>query len=304
MKRLWKWLLLILAAVFVCGGSLYYVQHSHGHQSSASKPAKIVKPNVHLVALGDSLTYGQGDEKNNGGYVGQIKPALEKKYDTKVSTKNYGVSGDRSDQILKRLNNQPEMRKNLRHADVIVMTVGGNDLMQKLQGDLLSSKGDVSDDVAQAQVSYQKKLKALLTAVRKQNSHAPIFLFSIYNPVYTYFPQVSIINNSIAKWNETSKDTVKLFKPAYFVNIDHLMSYGQYRTESQRSKLIKASKEVNQTSISQKQVVAIMDHRAKNLNEYISTDDNFHPNHRGYAQMTKALLHKMEQHDAFMYEKR
>lgn len=301
MKKIWKWLLLMVVVIVACGGVYYFVQQPLGHES---QPTKVVKKHVRLVAIGDSLTYGQGDEKDNGGYVGQIKPALEKQYDTKVSTWNYGVSGDRSDQILKRLNNQPKMRKNLKKADVIVMTVGGNDLMQKLQGDLLSSKSNVSDDVAKARTGYEKKLKTLFTAVCKQNDHAPIFLFSIYNPVYTYFPQVSVINDSISKWNQTSKDTVQNFKPAYFVDINHLMSYGQYKTQAKRAQLIKASKQVNQTSISQKQVVAIMDHREKNLNKYISTEDNFHPNNRGYAQMTKALLKQMEKHDSFMYEKR
>lgn len=301
MKKVWKWLLLIVVVILAASGVYYYVQRPLSHES---QPAKIVKKHVRLVAIGDSLTYGQGDEKNNGGYVGQIKPALEKKYNTKVSTWNYGVSGDRSDQILKRLNNQPKMRGNLRKADVIVMTVGGNDLMQKLERDLLSSPKGVDKDVAKAKPVYQKKLMALFKAERKQNPHAPIFLFSIYNPVYTYFPQVSIINDSIAKWNQTSKSTVQKFPPAYFVNIDHLMSYGQYKTKHDRAKLMKTSKEVNQTSISQKQVVAIMNHNDKNLNEYISTDDNFHPNHRGYTQMTKALLKQMEKHDSFMYEKR
>ncbi|KRN58871.1 SGNH/GDSL hydrolase family protein [Limosilactobacillus secaliphilus] len=301
MKHVWKWLLLLLVLISALGGAYYYHQHT---ASQASQPTKVVKKHVRLVAIGDSLTYGQGDEKEQGGYVGQIKPALEKEYSTKVSTWNYGVSGDRSDQILKRLNNQPKMRQNLKQADVIVMTVGGNDLMQKLQVNLLSSSSDVNDNVAAARKTYQKKLKTLFTAVRQQNSHAPIFLFSIYNPVYTYFPQVSVINESIEKWNQTSQATVKEFKPAYFVNIDHLMSYGQYKTEHKRAELKKTSKEVNQTSISQKQVVSIMNHREKNLNEYISTDDNFHPNHHGYQQMTKALLKQMKQHDSFMYEEK
>lgn len=301
MKKVWQWLLLIIIALLAVGGVYYVAERPSNHES---QPARVVKKHVRLVAIGDSLTYGQGDEKNNGGYVGQIKPALEKKYNTNVSTWNYGVSGDRSDQILKRLNNQPKMRENLRHADVIVMTVGGNDLMQKLEGDLLSSPKGVEKDVSKAKPVYQKKLKALFKAVRKQNPHAPIFLFSIYNPVYTYFPQVTIIKNSIAKWNQTSKETVQKFQPAYFVDIDHLMSYGQYRTKNDRERLVKTSKKVNQTSISQKQVVAIMDHSNQNLNEYISTDDNFHPNHLGYRQMTKALLKQMEKHDSFMYQRR
>ncbi|WP_369396173.1 SGNH/GDSL hydrolase family protein, partial [Paucilactobacillus hokkaidonensis] len=68
-----------------------------------------------------------------GGYVSIIKQKVEKQDNTKVITSNFGVAGDRSDQILKRLNDQSNVQQKLKSADVIVMTVGGNDLMQTLE---------------------------------------------------------------------------------------------------------------------------------------------------------------------------
>lgn len=304
MKKKW-WLLLLAIILVVVGGCWYIRQQSANGVAHFTQPRLVQKKTVHLVAVGDSLTYGQGDEKKDGGYVGIIKAKIEKRYQhTTVKTKNYGVSGDRSDQILARLNSQSEMRKDLRHADIITMTVGGNDLMQNLEKDLLNSPKTVDKDVNQAQQTYIKSLNKLLTAVRKQNPHAPIFVMSIYNPVYTYFPNVDTINNSISKWNQTTKKVTQNYRQIYFVDINHLMSWGQYKTPAQRQQLVQKEQQANQGKVTQRQVINIMSNKDHNLNEYISTEDNFHPNHRGYQQMANRLFDKMVKHDRWEYVKR
>ena len=301
-KTIKRTIWVVILVIMIGAGYLGWSHYLSVNQSTRS--TKVVKKNVHLVALGDSLTYGQGDEDHNGGYVGLIKGRLQNKFHNQVTTVNYGVSGDRSDQILSRVNSQPKIRENLKNADVIVMTVGGNDLMQSLQKDLLNnSTKSLNKDIDAAGDTYRGKLQKLFGTIREQNSTAPIFVMSIYNPVYTYFPQVDTINDSIAKWNNITEDTISGYGPAYFVDINHLMSYGQYKTAAQRQKLVKASEKANSNKVSQKELIAIMDDRNKNLNEYISTDDNFHPNHRGYQQMTQRLYRSMVKHDNFEYQK-
>ena len=305
MKKKW-WLLIAVVILIVIGGGGWYFMHQPSSvNNQQAKPRYVQKENVHLVAVGDSLTYGQGDEKKNGGYVGIIKKKIEHRYrQTTVETANYGVSGDRSDQILARLNSQKEMRKDLRHADVITMTVGGNDLMQNLEKNILNSPKTVNKDVDQAEQTYTKSLNKLLTAVRKQNPHAPIFILSIYNPVYTYFPDVDTINDSISKWNDTTQRVMKGYHRMYFVNINHLMSWGQYKTTAQRQQLVQKEEQANQGKVTQGRVINIMKNKDHNLNEYISTDDNFHPNHRGYQQMANRLFKVMNKHNSWEYVKR
>lgn len=45
-----------------------------------------------------------------------------------------------------------------------------------------------------------------------------------------------------------------------------------------------------------------MNNDTHNLNNYISTEDNFHPNSKGYDQMTNALYKVMLQHDDWEYQ--
>src|SRR5699024_5068561 len=58
---------------------------------------------LNIVAVGDSLTQGVGDSQNQGGYVGIIDRTINK--DTKhANIQNFGKRGDRTDQLLLRLN--------------------------------------------------------------------------------------------------------------------------------------------------------------------------------------------------------
>lgn len=306
MKKRIKWfligLLLILLAIGGWGTYRYFLQPSFRHEQQIRR---VEKRHVKLVAVGDSLTYGQGDEKKDGGYVGIIKQKIQDKYrKTSVSTVNYGVSGDRSDQILARLNKQAKMRKDLRDADVIIMTVGGNDLMQNLEKDIMmQSQSKIQASIDQAQKTYEDKLNQLFTAVRKENNHAPIFVMGIYNPVYTYFPNVAAINDSINQWNRATENVTKKYSKMHFVSIYRVMSYGQYQTKAQRQQLIQQEEKVNHGKVQQAQLLSIMSNKNHNLNEYISTEDNFHPNNLGYQHMAKQLFKRMVKYDSWEYER-
>lgn len=304
MKSIVKWLIAIVVVISLGGvGWLAYQQHLSHPQ--ITRPQRVEKKHVKLVALGDSLTHGQGDKKKAGGYVSIIKRKIEHHYHkTTVTTVNYGVSGDRSDQILDRLNSQKQLRTDLRSADVITMTVGGNDLMQTLERDvMMQSSSSVQKSVDRAQVTYQQKLTKLFDAVRKENPTAPIFVMSIYNPFYTYFPDVEAINNSISQWNKATASTMKKYHHMYFVDINHLMSYGQYTTKEQRQQLINREQAVNHGKVSQSRALNIMSDKDHNLNDLISTDDNFHPNHRGYEQIANQLFKSMKRHDSWEFTK-
>lgn len=303
------WLAAVLVVIVALGAGWGWHQYSSARSPQTERvqvhrPRYVERKHVKLVALGDSLTHGQGDETNNGGYVGIIKGMIEHHYrKTTVTTVNYGVSGDRSDQILDRLNNQKQIRRDLSQADVITMTVGGNDLMQKLEADALDSPDQISGAVKTASRTYRKKLNRLFTAVRKQNPHAPIFVMSIYNPFYTYFPDATTISDAIGYWNKTTRQVMGNYPRMYFVDIDHLMSYGQYRTKAARQQLAAEEDKVNHGKVNQTRAIKVMDNKDKNLNDYISTDDNFHPNHTGYEHIAQRLFKAMVHHHSWEYVK-
>src|SRR5699024_5743876 len=87
-----------------------------------------LKKDTHIVALGDSLTQGVGDVSGEGGYVGILDKTINKE-EKRTAFTNFGKRGSRTDQLLDRLSD-PEITKEIKKADIILITIGANDIMQ------------------------------------------------------------------------------------------------------------------------------------------------------------------------------
>ncbi|MBT2681971.1 GDSL family lipase [Bacillus sp. ISL-35] len=136
----------------------------------SNKDAKVI------VALGDSLTRGTGDDTGKG-YIGYLVEELEEKSKEKISIHNYGVKGYRSNQLLEQLK-EGEIRRKVQDADYILITIGGNDLFQSGQTFLEMNE----QNITQAKEGYLKNLDSILTELRSLNDSAVIFHIGLYNP--------------------------------------------------------------------------------------------------------------------------
>ena len=72
-KKVW-WAVLLLLLVGLGSLSIWRIMPENKERS---QPVRVPKTTLRLVAIGDSLTYGVGDQANDGGYVGQIKARLQ-----------------------------------------------------------------------------------------------------------------------------------------------------------------------------------------------------------------------------------
>lgn len=311
LKILKTWLqflaILLSLTLLVFGGWHLFNQNKGQSQSTAktsnsvkntaavsSKTKKIKTQQLKLVALGDSLTQGVGDTTNQGGYVGLIQQKLTALPHLKVQTLNYGKAGDRSDQILQRLQASQTIQQQVKQANVIVMTVGGNDLMQVFEKQFSNlTDSQLAAAVASSRKIYQNKVNQLLQQVRAYNSTAPIFVYSVYNPFYVYFPKIQQFQKYTELWNTTTKQAVAEIKNAYFVNIDQRMSTGQYykNTKQLQQTSVTDITTLNETKLNQ----VFSDKEEKN--HYLSSADHFHPNLKGYRYMTSRLYQVMLQHE-------
>lgn len=290
-----KILIGLLAIVVIGGGGWLTYQHfNNGPQKVAA---------VKVVALGDSLTEGVGDPTNKQGYTGRIEKDLATKTDVNVTVDNYGKSGDRSDQILKRLNNSTAQQTQLKKANVILMTVGGNDLMKTIKANIfISQPTQLTNQVKKSTDSYEDNLRTLLKNVRKYNPNAPIFLFGNYNPLYVYFANFKSFNQSVGEYNAIKKKLIKQYS-GYYVPTFRQLTYGQYQTASAKNKLVKDAQLANSGKAGNSNVVSTLTSGSKERNMYISSADHFHPNAKGYDVMADLLLKQMLKHDQWLYVK-
>ncbi|WP_283678817.1 GDSL-type esterase/lipase family protein [Lentilactobacillus sp. Marseille-Q4993] len=252
---------------------------------------------IDITAVGDSLTQGVGDPDDRGGYVYQINHKIKvNNPKLRVSSSNFGIAGETTNQINHRVETNSKLRANLKQANVITVTTGGNDVIHFLKNNLFTSSQTKLNDKASAfENKYQQRITRLLTNIKKLNPDAEIFVFGIYNPVYVYLPQVKFISRMISDTNETSKSVINKMDHAHYVNISDKLSDGQYQSKKDHQKLAdraselpSMSKQLDETAINQ--ILA----GSGDKNSLLSNSDHFHPNKKGYQIMTDRLYQQMK----------
>lgn len=169
------------------------------------------------VAIGDSLTEGVGDTTNQGGFVPLLAQSLTDTYDYQVTASNYGVSGNTSKQILQRMQEKTDIQKSLAKADMMTLTVGGNDVMAVIRKNLTSLSGSSFTKPAK---SYQKRLRQIIELARAENEDLPIYVLGIYNPFYLNFPDMTEMQEIVDNWNDATENVTEEYDNVYFVPIN------------------------------------------------------------------------------------
>jgi lysophospholipase L1-like esterase len=142
---------------------------------------------LQVVAIGDSLTRGVGDETGEG-YVGKVKKKLEAASGKQVFVSNNGRNGYRTEDLLAFLN-ETTIQDLIRHADIVLLTIGGNDLNQFAMTPHAPQTGG---DPQLAEYNFvnaekrlpeaTKRLDTILTSVHDLNPKARIIYVGLYNP--------------------------------------------------------------------------------------------------------------------------
>ncbi|RYG72233.1 hypothetical protein EU245_11110 [Lentibacillus lipolyticus] len=206
------------------------------------------KKQMHVTAIGDSLTQGVGDNVVEGGYVGILESKINQN-EQLVTFDNYGKRGNRSDQLLKRLD-KPEIMQSIKKADIILITIGANDIMHVLKQNFTNLE---MSDFEQPQERYKTRLKDIFQMVRDLNDDAAIYLIGFYNPFGRYFQDIEELNTIINNWNQTGQTVTEQFDRTKFIPIADLF-------------------------------------RSTDIDDNVLADDHFHPNHRGYQLFAKRVL--------------
>ncbi|HFU4221890.1 TPA: SGNH/GDSL hydrolase family protein [Streptococcus suis] len=244
------------------------------HQLIPQAPSRISQEEIGVstnrrfryLALGDSLTEGVGDLTGQGGFVPLLAQSLTNEYGYEVAYQNFGISGNTSNQILKRMKEDKELKLALKQANLLTVTVGGNDLRKVIVKNLTNLKVSTFDKPAK---EYGKRLESIIKTARQQNADLPIYILGIYNPLYLSFPELTEMQTVVDKWNQTTQHITEKYKGVYFVDINDLLYKG-----------LEGELGISQSNPS-------------TTNNLLYEEDHFHPNNTGYEIMKKALLEKM-----------
>ena len=233
-------------------------------QSTSAK-----KKVVTYVAIGDSLTKGVGDSTNQGGFVPLLAQSLTNETGLEFKAINYGVSGNTSSQILTRMQEKKEIQKDLKQAQLLTITVGGNDLRKAILEDTSNLDLDRFDKPSK---TYVKNLKQIIELARKDNPDLPIYVVGIYNPLYLNFPDLTELQTLVDQWNQGTEETLSAYQGVYFVPINDLLYKG-----------IDGKSGVTESELGKETVT----------NDALYDEDSFHPNNTGYEIIKEAVLEKI-----------
>ncbi len=235
-----------------------------------TKPSTSAKKKVvTYVAIGDSLTKGVGDSTNQGGFVPLLAQSLTNESGLEFKAINYGVSGNTSGQILSRMQEKKEIGKDLKQAQLLTITVGGNDLRKAILED--TSNLDL-DRFEKASKTYEKNLKQIIELALKDNPDLPVYVVGIYNPLYLNFPDLTELQTLVDQWNQRTEETLSAYQGVYFVPINDLLYKG-----------IDGKSGVTESELGKETVT----------NDALYDEDSFHPNNTGYEIMKEAVLEKI-----------
>ncbi|WP_051348682.1 GSCFA domain-containing protein [Peribacillus kribbensis] len=219
-----------------------------------NSPAGPVPQILHIIAAGDSLTRGVGSTSKEGGYIPYVKERIEA---DSIHTEivNHGITGSRSDQLLQQISQQ-SFRHELRSADVVILTIGGNDIMKILKKNLSNLKLQMFE---RERKEYVFRLSQILSKIRAANIHADIYVLGIYNPFMKWSGSVKELDMIVEEWNEATRSGVREFEKSYYIPINDIF--------------MKNTGE-----------------------ELLYQNDHFHPNDKGYKYIGERVYQSIREH--------
>jgi lysophospholipase L1-like esterase len=178
-----------------------------------------LKRDQKIVAIGDSVTEGVGDETKNGGYVGILNHTFEDN-NLNITVENFGKKGNRSDQLLKRLEKE-EIASAIKEADMVLITIGANDIMNVLKSNFMNVS---MEPFQKERVTYIERLKAIFNKINDLNPDTQIYLLGFYNPFERHFGEIKELGIIIDSWNDAGKSLAEEYDNVRYIPTKDIFS--------------------------------------------------------------------------------
>ncbi len=212
-------------------------------------PSKLVVPKkldgneeaIQIVVIGDSIARGTGDVTGKGVTDGLENYFVNRGQDTLIT--NIAVDGLKSIELKEQLTDGtiPDL---ISSADIIVLSIGGNDMQALVGGE--ESLLDFSL-FGETQAEYLNHLQQIIETIRGYNPNSYILFIGLYDPIdddlldmLSTSPDIEYLEN-LQEWNyQTQKvidqDPFGLFVPTYDLfkwNLNKYISYDRFHPSSE-----------------------------------------------------------------------
>jgi len=206
---------------------------------------EVLFQNMNIVTLGDSLTEGIGTAFNQGGFVSVLERTINEE-EKIASFTNYGKLGEQTTDLRRRLN-KPSVQQAIMQANIVVITVGANDMIKVMKENLFELTLESFED---ERAQFEKRLGRIFKKIEDINPKVHIYVIGFYNPFEKYFNHIPEFEQIISSWNTGSERVTNKGDNRTYVPIHDIFSH----------------------------------------NPLLLSQDNFHPNEKGYLKIAERLL--------------
>jgi lysophospholipase L1-like esterase len=200
MRRFLFWYLpvgvaIVATCIFAYGFQLVFQQPGTVVVASSSvQPRPRVNGKLRIVVLGDSVARGTGDETGEG-ISGAVEKELDRRRIAHEESVNLAVNGAKTGDLLRQLES-PSIRRFVAEADIVVLSIGGNDLF----GGAEMRRSDAPPNPVAAMDRVEGSVAQVVATVRSLNPRGRIFFVGLYNPfVGSQFG--ALVNPAVAEWS-------------------------------------------------------------------------------------------------------
>jgi lysophospholipase L1-like esterase len=187
----------------------------------SATPAAKKSNSFELLILGDSIAKGTGDEKGQG-FDGYLSQSFKNNTSKDISVQNVGVDGLESLGLLNQIKAE-SLNQTISDADLILISIGGNDLRRVLSADDISKTAIFKSNLD----SYVQNLRETLQILRSNNPDCLIVVLGIYDPYEgTTSPGDTLL---LHEWNYNTQELVSSGANIIFVPTYDLMKFNLNR---------------------------------------------------------------------------
>jgi lysophospholipase L1-like esterase len=201
MRRFFLWQLplatALLATVVFAAGFYSFLRGDIGERvAPPSAPVRTAAPvsTIAPLILGDSLARGQGDDTGLG-IGGRLVDELKKSHRHVQSAVNLAVNGAFTKDLEAQLESR-NVQTLIGQANVIVISIGGNDLWSGAEGLRRAPQRNPDKVMGETLDAVARIVKKVRTA----NPRARIFLVGLYNP-FVNAPFGNMLSILVSEWN-------------------------------------------------------------------------------------------------------